>query len=161
DEVLDWIDAGQNEPANTLPVVTAKRIGPSRQILDDDSGDSGRGRARRPAIEEDDAAAEPRRRPRRADHQDRPDRTDRPDRSDRSDGGDRSERADRSERQVAEVEASAPPKAATKSAPKTDDSDATTTEVEPAHDAKPIEVSTATREASELESLFPQTSVER
>src|SRR5215813_7485937 len=41
DEVLDWIDAGQNEPANTLPVITAKRIGPSRQIRDDDSGDSG------------------------------------------------------------------------------------------------------------------------
>src|SRR5262249_21562505 len=91
------------------------------------------------------------------------DRQDRADRGDRSDGGDRADRADRSERperQVAEVEASAPPKSATRSAPNSDDSVAATTEAEPAHGAKPIEESTATREKSELEALFPQSSIE-
>ena len=138
-EVLDWIDAGQNEPSNTLPVVTVKKIGGRSS----DDGDTGRSRARRAAIDDDDAAsAEPRRKPRRERDRDR----------------DR----DRTE----EVEASdGAARPATRSAPKAkadraEDSEAAT-EAEPAHEAKPLEVSTAAREAHELEILFPQHSEER
>jgi hypothetical protein len=138
-EVLDWIDAGQNEPTGTLPIVTVKKIGPTRGA-DDDDGARGRGRR---VIDDDDAAAEPRRRSRRSD---RPDR-------------DRPDRADRQDRQVAE-EADPPARSATKAERKAEGSEATT-EAEPAHDAKPVEVSTAAREAHELEILFPQQSDER
>jgi hypothetical protein len=114
DEVLDWIDAGQNEPApSALPVITPRRIGSTKPAA-----------AARP-VDDDDAAPEPQ--PRRG------------------------------KRPVAEVEttSSAP---TGKSAARADETaDAPT--AEPAHDAK--EVSTATREAHEIEILFPQGSEER
>ena len=138
-EVLDWIDAGQNEPGNTLPVVTVKKIGPRHS----EDGD-GRSRARRATTDDgDEAPAEPRRKPRRDRDRDR---------------------------DSEEVEASdAPARSATKAAPRartesrtearTDETE--TTEAEPAHEPKPLEVSTAAREAHELEILFPQHSEER
>ena len=131
DEVLDWIDAGQNEPApSALPVITTKRIGstkpaaPARPVDDDDDGTT-RSRSRRPLIDDDAAAPEPQ--PRRA------------------------------RRPAAELEttSSAPTGKPAARADETTDA----TPAEPAHDAK--EVSTATREAHEIEILFPQGSEER
>jgi hypothetical protein len=133
-EVLDWIDAGQNEPSTALPVVTVKKIGPVRRAPDDDEGVRPRGR-RATIDDDDDAQAEPRRRS-------------------------RSDRPDRAERQVAEAEVSDPPAKPARKASKADDAE-TTTVAEPAHEAKPVEVSTAAREAHELEILFPQQSDER
>jgi hypothetical protein len=138
-EVLDWIDAGQNEPSNALPVVTVKKIGPRH------SDDGDRSRARRGAIDDDDATAEPRRRSKR--DRDRDDEeveaSDAPARP-----ATRSTRAKADARTDANADAGA------------DDSEPTT-EAEPARDAKPVEVSTATREAHELEILFPTHSDER
>lgn len=140
-EVLDWIDAGQNEPSNTLPVVTVKKLGGGSGRRSDDGrrdDDGDRPHGRRPVIDDsDDAPAESRRRARRSDRDDRDDR------------------GERSERRVAEAETGDSPARASK---KTDDADATDA---PAHEAKPVEVSTAAREAHELEILFPQGSDER
>lgn len=131
DEVLDWIDAGQNEPApSQLPVITPRRIGstkpaaPARPVDDDDDG-TARGRGRRPLIDDDAAAAEPQ--PRRA------------------------------RRPAADVETTSD--APTGKPAARPDETAEAPSPEPAHDAK--ELSTATREAREIEILFPQGSEER
>jgi hypothetical protein len=133
DEVLDWIDAGQNEAPQALPIINVKKIGASRPAVpvDDDDG-TPRPRARRPIIDDDapapaSAASEPRTR--------------------------------RSKRPVAEADTTtdAPAKPATRP----DETSGGPPEDERAHDAKPVEVSTAAREAHEIEILFPQGSDER
>ena len=134
DEVLDWIDAGQNEPAAAaIPIIDVKkigpttRVGPSRQI-DDDGGDSGRSQVGRATSDDDDATAPPKRRPKR--------------------------RSGEAPAPV-EVEASDTPPA--RPAPGTGEVEAAPAP-EPAHEPRPVEVSTAAREAHEIEILFPQNS---
>jgi len=56
DEVLDWIDAGQNEAPQTYAPVTAKRIGstkPAAPAIEDDNDGTSRTRARHPTIDDD------------------------------------------------------------------------------------------------------------
>lgn len=151
EEVLDWIDAGFNEPPPIIPPINTRKIGPSYQV---DDGET-RVRRRRPIIDDDEDVIEPRRRARRtaevADGEGEDDRAPRADRGDRgererSDRGERDDRDDRGERDGA-----------------TDDRAAeTTTEsaVETGHEAKAVEVATA-REAKELEAIFPQSSEDR
>jgi hypothetical protein len=160
DEVLDWIDAGQNEPQPVLPPINTKKIGP----FPTSGSEDGDARRRRHAVigdDEDDGDDQSQRRSRRVAEDDgrggdgsrtargdRNDRGDRGERDDRSDRSDRSDRGDRSERGDSAGETTE----ATSSAPGA---------TEPAHDAKPVEVSTATREAQELENLFPQSPEDR
>jgi hypothetical protein len=132
DEVLDWIDAGQNETPPALPVINAKRIGSSKPASDEDDG-TARTRPRRSTIDDDAApvpAAEPRTR--------------------------------RSKRPAAESDATdeAPAKPARPAARQDEAADAAPA-TEPAHDAKPVEVSTAEREAHEIDVLFPPGTEER
>jgi len=127
DEVLDWIDAGQNETPPALPVINVKKLGSSRPspavpAVDDDNDGTARTRTRHPTIDDDDAPAEP--------------------------------QTKRTKRPVAEVETTGDAPTG-KPAARPDE----TADAEPAHDAK--EVSTATREAHEIEILFPQASDER
>ena len=143
EEVLDWIDAGQNEPSSTIPIVDTKKLGSPRgagaaasddegstrvrtrhPVIDEDAEGNARVRGRHAVIEDDDAPAEPAR-------------------------GKRT-------RRDAEVEAPARTKAEPVAAPAADDAAAS----EPAHDAKPIEVSFASRDASAMESIFPQDTIE-
>jgi hypothetical protein len=153
DEVLDWIDAGQNEPAPALPIINVKKIGSTPE----GDGDGRRARVRRDergarAVDDDDAPAESRRRARRQTAEADNDATARSSRDGRSDKADRSEKADRSDSRTDRDNRS-------DRDGRSDDAD--TTVAEPAHDAKPVEVSTAAREAHEIEILFPQHSDER
>jgi len=132
DEVLDWIDAGQNEaPPPTYSPITANKIGSVKPAIaaDDDNDGAPRTRTRHATID-DDAQPAPitEARPK---HPKRP-------------------VAD------AEITSDAP---AGKPATKADDATDPATTTEPAHDAK--ELSTAAREAKEIEILFPQGSEER
>jgi hypothetical protein len=132
DEVLDWIDAGQNEPAPGLPVVNVKRIGstrPAAPASDDDNDGATHTRTRHPVIDDDAPAAEP--------------------------------RSKRGKRPAAEVEPGDAPagKPAARPVASDEPDDTAAPAAEPRHDAK--EVSTATREAHEIEILFPQGSEER
>jgi len=70
DEVLDWIDAGQNEPPPpSYSPVTTKKIGPVKPVasaVDDDNDGTARTRTRHPTIDDDAPPAEARpRRPKR------------------------------------------------------------------------------------------------
>jgi len=137
EEVLDWIDSAQGDPPPGLPIIDVKKIGPSKPPADDPAPRH----ARRLTIDDDDAtpADTGARRSRRpvAD----PDGGDGDDHAARSARPARSDRGDRSNRGET---------AATEPAP-----------TEPPHDARPVEVSTAEREAHEIEVLFPQGSEER
>jgi hypothetical protein len=127
DEVLDWIDAGQNEaPTSQLPIINTKRIGstkpaPGVDAVNDDNDGTARTRTRHPTINDDAPPAET--------------------------------RTKRAKPPVSDAETtSAAPTG--KPATKPDETaDAPATDA-PAHDAK--ELSTATREAREIEILFPQ-----
>lgn len=141
DEVLDWIDAGHNETPSPIPPINiARRIGPVTPAGDDDGDVRPRARSRRPVID-DDADAQPRKRSRRSAELENGDSPSRPasraEDTERSD--DRGDRADA--RGDARTDARPDP--------------------EPVHDAKPVEVSTAAREAHEIEVLFPPSSEER
>jgi hypothetical protein len=146
DEVLDWIDGGQNDPPPPgLPIIDVKTIGKTRSPADD--APPAHARSLRAPIDDDAPPADATtRRPRRpvadpgpgdaADDQSRlPIRTVSRSDAGRSDAG-RSD-AGRSDAGAAE----APPT--------------------PVHDAKPTEVSTAERETHEIEVLFPPGSEER
>ncbi|HEX2687483.1 MAG TPA: hypothetical protein VHN14_12740 [Kofleriaceae bacterium] len=147
DEVLDWIDAGQNEAPPSLPIINVKNKRGSSKLVDnpgDDPGDdnhdvgASRTRGRRATIDDDAApapaarAAEPRSR--------------------------------RSTRPVAAVEttdAAPAEKPASRPAARPDEPADVTPAAEPAHDARPVEVSTAEREVHEIDVLFPPGSEER
>ena len=139
DEVLDWIDAGQNDPPPGLPTTDVSRIGRERQSPDDGPTPHVRHHA---TIDQDDAAPAPADPPRK--HR---------------------------RRQVAEADAGAgesagddQPRQARRPAARTEartEADDAAEPAEPAHDAKPVEVSTATREVHELEVWFPPGSEER
>jgi hypothetical protein len=138
DEVLDWIDAGRPEPSPWLPPVEVKRIGPTRAPAEDDAP---RGRGHRATIDDDAPPADPVARPRRrvAEADAPADPPARPARSDRADAG----KTDAGKTDAGKTDAG-----------KTDAS-------EPAHDARPVEVSTADKETHDIEVLFPQGSEER
>ena len=127
DEVLDWIDAGQNETPPGLPVVNVKRIGSAKPAVEDENDGTTRTRARHPTIDDDAPPAEA--------------------------------RPKRSKRPIAEAETTSDAPAV-KPASRPDEATDAATTAEPAHDAKPAEVSTAAREAHEIEILFPQGSDE-
>jgi hypothetical protein len=133
DEVLDWIDAGQNEPPPGLPTINVKKLGPSRPPIDDDAGVR---RGRRAPI--DDEAA-----PATGAGQKRPRRTAGADGEVTS--GDQPGTATR---------------AAGRPEPEADAGSAAAPE-EPAHEARPTTVSTAEREIHEIELTFPPGTEER
>jgi hypothetical protein len=144
DEILDWIDSGQNETQPVYPPVTAKRIGSSKPANDDEADVDARvrrrGRSAAPAasivIDDDTAAvdAPPARQPRKP------------------------------KRPAAEIEdGDAPPARATRSETRsearpearTDEPADTTAGDEPTHAAKPQTVATADPEIHDIEVLFP------
>jgi hypothetical protein len=143
EEVLDWIDAGLNEPPPSLPPINTKKIGPTYAV---DDGEP-RVRRRRPIIDDDEEEADaPRRRPRRsADIDDEDTSRSRGDRYERGERGERDERGERGD-DVDQVAEAAPEHATT---------------AEPRHEAEPTEVSTAAREARELEVIFSPTPEDR
>ena len=138
DEVLDWIDGGQNDPLPPgLPPVDVKTLGRTRAPADD--APASRTRGRRGAAEDDAAPADAaaRRHPRRPIGD--------PDGELASDDQGR---------------AAARPDAGRADAGKAD-ADAATEAAAPAHDPRPAQVSTADREVHEIEVLFPPGSEER
>jgi hypothetical protein len=143
DEVLDWIDAGQNETQPVYPPVTAKRIGSSKPAADDDSDGSVRRGSRRAVIDDDTTTADaPPARPSRK----------------------------QPKRPAAELEAAgdAPParpaaRSEARADARADDAaDSTTADepAQPAHEAKPSTVAVADPELHDIEVLFPQNSAE-
>lgn len=143
DEVLDWIDAGDSDPPpSTLPVVRVRRASASRPAADDEAGGAGpQGRpARVTRVADDDAGdASPQVRMRHAVIEEEDELTEEPVPAKRPKRPAR-DAADGSDEQAASEDA----------AP-----------AEPAHEPAPTEVSTADREAHEIEILFPQASEER
>jgi len=133
DEVLDWIDAGQNEAPQTYAPVTVKKIGSTKSApaIDDDNDGTSRTRARHPTIDDDAPPADAR-----------------PKHSKRS----------ASETEITSDAPAAKPATKSDKSDKSDDA-ADTTTAEPSHDAK--EPSIATREARDIEIIFPQGSDER
>jgi hypothetical protein len=144
EEVLDWIDAGFNEPPAIIPPINARKIGPSYQV---DDGET-RVRRRRPIIDDDEDVGEPRRRARRTaeiedGEDDRAPRAERDDRAPRAERDDRDVRGEATDDRVAEAT-----------------TETTAETAETSHDATAVEVATA-REAKELEAIFPQSSEDR
>jgi hypothetical protein len=127
DEVLDWIDSGQNDPPPGLPIIDVKKIGPTKAPADDAPAPRKSRRAAATVIDDDTAASDAEPAPARRSRRPVAD----PGAGDRSPGRNDTAAAD------------AAPAA------------------EPAHDARPVEVSTADREAHEIEVLFPTGSEER
>jgi hypothetical protein len=139
DEVLDWIHTGHNEPPPGLPTIDVKKLGPSHPPADDDAP---RGRGHRATIDDDapagDGAGKRRRRPSGGDAEVTRDEPVRPARSSSKadpDGADPVDRGDQADK--------AKPAA------------------EPAHDARPVEVSAADPEIHDIEILFPPGADER
>jgi hypothetical protein len=139
DEVLDWIDAGDHDPApSTIPVIDAKNLGPARPAPGEDRA---RVRIRRQVIDDEDAAR---------DDEDLVERTPR-----------------RRPGRVAEAEAEPEPDAdADADAPGTRSPDAEADDASgdpreaPEREGRRVEVSIAARDASAMETLFPQHSDE-
>lgn len=144
DEVLDWINEGQNETPAAIPTFDAKKALADRQdrvrvrhpVIDEDGEGNTRVRGKHAAQADDDEAAPRRRR-------------------DDDDRGERVQRDDRDrERQAASVKAEV--KLGTQSDEPADSGEA----VEAPREAKPVEVSLADRDASAMEKIFPQDTVE-
>ncbi len=141
DEVLDWIDAGHNEPISTLPILDTKKLGASR-------GDGPRVRTHHQVIEED-ADGNPRVRGRNA-------------RSvERELEDDEAPPARARSRRVAAVDDADRDEPVEKRAPRETVAEADEPVAAPAHAAKEIEVSFAERDANVMEQIFKPTAAER
>jgi len=137
DEVLDWIDIGHNEPTSAIPIIDTKRLGAT--------GDDGGRRVRlHNRVIDEDAEGNTRVRGRNEVAED----DDAPPAETRGKRGKRTERTD-------DDDAPAPRSAKVAGPP-----EAEAAATESAHDAKPIEVSFASRDAKVMEAMFPQDSVE-
>lgn len=156
DEVLDWIDPGQGDPPPGLPIIDAKKLGPSRAPADDPApAPSRRGRRAAAAQVDDDATAgDPAAGPAQSDAA-APDapagrrrwRRGAPGSVAASDGS-VSVAVDDGGAAPARAQADATVAAAPAPAAES-------------HDGKPVEVSTADRESHEIEVLFPPGTEER
>ena len=140
DEVLDWIDSGQNETPHEIPTFDNRkatrsdgdgpRVRVRHPVIDEDADGNTRVRSRHAAAADDDEPAAPRR-------------------------GRRAVESDEPPRRAVKAEV----KIGTTSDEPADGQTSVAVE-EPAHDAKPIEVSLASRDASAMEKIFPQDSIE-
>jgi hypothetical protein len=148
DEVLDWIDEGQNEtPPAVIPTFDARKA--TRAGGDDDGGGGGGGggkvRVRHPVIDED-GDGNTRVRGRHGTLAD--------------DEAPRRRRDDDEPRREDRAPAAASVKAEVKLGTTSDEPADGGETVADGHEAKPVEVSVATRDASAMEKIFPQDTIE-